>query len=161
MDNATTAWIPFTWKKVIAMKKIVLMLLSAIVLSAASAGSNAEKQDVMAAMDAYKNAMTHKEGAAVLEKLLADDLSYVHSNGTLVESKAEVIKSVASGKAAVDKIEFLPDTEVRIHGNVAYVIGREDLWHPKTTVHMHVLHVWEKTPQGWKLTARQATKLAN
>ena len=143
------------------MKYIVLTLLSAIVLSAASAGSNSEKQDVMAAMDAYKNAMTHKDGAAVLNKLLAEDLTYVHSNGTLIETKADVIKSVASGKAAVDKIEFLPDTEVRIHGNIAYVTGREDLWHPKTTVHMHVLHVWEKTPQGWKLVARQATKLAN
>ena len=142
------------------MKTIVLTLLSALALSAASAGSNSDKQDVMAAMDAYKNAMTHKEGAAVLSKLLADDLAYVHSNGTLIETKAQVIQSVASGKAAVDKIEFFPDTEVRVHGNVAYVMGREDLYHPKTTVHMHVLHVWEKTAQGWQMTSRQATKLA-
>jgi len=111
----------------------------------------------MAAMDAYKNAVTHKDGAA-LEKLLGDDLTYVHSDG-LLESKGDVIKSVVSGKAAVDKIEFLPDTDVRVHGKTAFVAGKEDLWHPTSVVHMHVLHVWEKGPQGWQLVARQATKL--
>ena len=141
------------------MKTIILTLFSTLVLSAASAGSNADKQkqDVMAAMDAYKNAMTHKDGA-VLAKVLAEDLTYVHSNG-MVETKGDVIQSVVSGKAAVDRIEFLPDTEVRIHGKVAYVAGKEDLWHPTVTIHMHVLHVWEKTPQGWQLVARQATRL--
>ena len=140
------------------MKSIILTVLSAVVLSAASAGTNADKQDVMSAMDAYKNAMTHKDGAA-LSKLLGDDLTYVQSNGQL-ETKADVIKSVVSGQAAVDKIEFLPDTDIRIHGKTAFVAGKEDLWHPKVTIHMHVLHVWEKTPQGWQLVARQATRLA-
>jgi len=139
------------------MKLTISTLLLSIVLSAASVGSSADKQDVMAAMDAYKNAMTHKDGAA-LEKLLGDDLTYVHSEG-LLESKADVIKSVVSGKAAVDKIEFLPDTDVRVHGKTAFVAGKEDLWHPTSVVHMHVLHVWEKGPQGWQLVARQATKL--
>ena len=139
------------------MKLTISTLLLSIVLSAASVGSTADKQDVMAAMDAYKNAMTHKDGAA-LEKLLGDDLTYVHSEG-LLESKADVIKSVVSGKAAVDKIEFLPDTDVRVHGKTAFVAGKEDLWHPTSVVHMHVLHVWEKGPQGWQLVARQATKL--
>src|SRR6185369_5135097 len=139
------------------MKLTISTLLLSIVLSAASVGSSADKQDVMAAMDAYKNAMTHKDGAA-LEKLLGDDLTYVHSDG-LLESKGDVIKSVVSGKAAVDKIEFLPDTDVRVHGKTAFVAGKEDLWHPTSVVHMHVLHVWEKGPQGWQLVARQATKL--
>jgi len=75
-------------------------------------------------------------------------------------SKADVIKSVVSGKAAVDKIEFLPDTDVRVHGKTAFVAGKVDLTHPTSIVHMHVLHVWEKGPQGWQLVARQATKLA-
>jgi len=139
------------------MKLTISILLLSIVLSAASVGSSADKQDVMAAMDAYKNAVTHKDGAA-LEKLLGDDLTYVHSDG-LLESKGDVIKSVVSGKAAVDKIEFLPDTDVRVHGKTAFVAGKEDLWHPTSVVHMHVLHVWEKGPQGWQLVARQATKL--
>jgi ketosteroid isomerase-like protein len=94
-----------------------------------------------------------------LKKLLADDLSYVHSTGSF-ETKADLIKAITTPTTVVEKIEFLPDTTVRIHGNTAYVNGKVDLWHSSTNiVHMHVLHVWEKTPQGWQLVARQATKL--
>ena len=140
------------------MKNLILILLSAAVLSAAPAGSGASKQEVLAAMDAYKNAMVQKDGAA-LKKLLADDLTYVHSTGSF-ETKADVIKAITTPTTVVEKIEFLPDTTVRIHGNTAYVNGKVDLWHSSTNiVHMHVLHVWEKTPQGWQLVARQATKL--
>jgi ketosteroid isomerase-like protein len=138
------------------MKIITLTLLSAFVLSAASSASLADKE-VLAAMAAYENAMVQKDGAA-LDKLFSSDLTYVHSSG-LFETKADVIKSVTEGKNVVNKIEDLSDTTVRIHGNMAFVTGKEDLWHPTTVVHMHVLHVWEKTPEGWQLVARQATKL--
>lgn len=142
-----------------AMTKLTLMLFTAAVLSAAPAGSGSAKQEVLAAMDAYKNAMVQKDGAA-LDRLLAPDLTYVHSTGSF-ESKADVIKAITTVKTVIEKIEFLPDTTVRIHGNTAYVNGKVDLWHsPTNIVHMQVLHVWEKTPQGWQMVARQATKLA-
>jgi ketosteroid isomerase-like protein len=98
-------------------------------------------------MDAYRTAMVQKDGTA-LKKLLADDLTYVHSTGGF-ETKADVIKAITTPMTIVEKIEFLPDTTVRIHGNTAYVNGKVDLWHCATNiVHMQVLHVWEKTPQG-------------
>ncbi len=142
------------------MKNFILILLTAAVLSAAAPASSASsKQEVLAAMDAYKNAMVQKDGAA-LNKLLADDLTYVHSTGSF-ETKADVIKAITTSKSVIEKIEFFPDTTVRIHGNTAYVNGKVDLWHSATNiVHMQVLHVWEKTPQGWQLVARQATKMA-
>ncbi len=140
------------------MKTILITLIAAAVLAAAPAGLGAGKEEVMAAMDAYKDAMVHKDGAA-LEKLLGKDLTYVHSTGQ-VEAKADVIESITKAKTIVEKIEFFPDTTVRIHGNTALVTGKVDLWHsPTNIVHMHVLHVWEKGPQGWQLTARQATRL--
>jgi len=106
------------------MKNLILIFLSAAVLSAAPAGSGTAKQEVLAAMDAYKNAMVQKDGAA-LNKLLADDLTYVHSTGAF-ETKADVIKAITTVKTVVEKIEFLPDTTVRIHGNTAYVNGKVD-----------------------------------
>jgi len=40
------------------------------------------------------------------------------------------------------------------------VRGRVDLYHSATNiVHMNVLHVWERGPQGWQMVARQATRL--
>ena len=47
------------------MKKWILIVLSAAVLSAASADSKAEK-DVLAAMDAWKQATIKKDGAALV-----------------------------------------------------------------------------------------------
>jgi hypothetical protein len=43
---------------------------------------------------------------------------------------------------------------------MALVNGKVDLHHSKTNiVHMNVLHVWMHTPQGWRMVARQATRL--
>jgi ketosteroid isomerase-like protein len=140
------------------MRYLALGLLAAIALSGAGRDMDAEKQ-VLAAMDTYKNAMINKDGAA-LAQVLGDDLEYTHSAGQF-ETKADVIKSITSGKTIVQKIEF-SDTKVRIFGNMALVKGRVDLWHsPTNIVHMNVLHVFEKRPQGWQMVARQATRLAN
>jgi hypothetical protein len=138
------------------MKKLVSVLAVAVALSAASIDPKVEK-DVLAAMDAYKDAMIHNN-AAVLGKLLSDDLTYVHSAGKL-ESKADVLKSVTTGKNVITKMEF-SDTSVRIYGNTALVKCRVDLWHSDTNiVHMNILHAWVKGSNGWQLVARQATRL--
>ena len=141
------------------MKKLLwITLLSTLALAAASTDPTAEK-DVLAAMDAYKNAMIHKD-AAVLQKLLSEDLTYIHSAGQH-ETKADVLKGITSGKTIIERIDF-SETAVRFYGKTALVQGRVDLYHSATNiVHMNVLHVWVKGPQGWQLVARQATKLAN
>jgi ketosteroid isomerase-like protein len=138
------------------MNKIAWIFLASLVLSAASIDPKSDKE-ILAAMDAYKEAMTHKDGAA-LEKLLSSDLMYTHSGGQF-ETKADVIKSISSGKTIVEKIDF-SDTTVRIYGKTALVKGKVDLYHSSTNiVHMNVLHVWVKGPQGWQMVARQATRL--
>jgi len=115
------------------------------------------KTEVLAAMDSLKQALVHRDGAA-LEKLLADNLTYTHSGGQ-EQNKAEVIQSVVSGKANIQKLEYI-DNSVRVLGNVALVKGKVDLWHsPQTIVHMNILHVWVNGPHGWQLVARQATRL--
>ena len=60
------------------MKKWICILLFTGFLSAASTDSKAEK-DVLAAMDAWKQA-TMKKDAAALDKLLHPDLTYSHSS---------------------------------------------------------------------------------
>jgi hypothetical protein len=115
-------------------------------------------KEILAVMDAYKDAMIHNK-ADVLERLLHNDLSFVHSAGQL-ERKADVLKSVTSGKNVIIRMEF-SDTTVRTYGNTSLVRCRVDLWHSETNiVHMNVLHAWIKTPVGWQLAARQATRLA-
>jgi len=85
------------------MRTICCSLLLTIGLFAATGGADAEKQ-VMAAMDAYKNAQISGDTAA-LEKLLGDDLTYVHSAGML-QDKAAVIKSAKDGKSPFSASSF-------------------------------------------------------
>ncbi len=139
------------------MKILLLTLVGVLALCAAEPDSAASKQ-VTAAMESLKQAMIHRDGAA-LGRLLHDDLMYTHSAGQF-ETKADVIKAITSGKSIIEKLEF-SGTTVRVYGNTAFFKGRVDLYHsPTNIVPMDVLHVWLKGPDGWKLAARQATRLA-
>ena len=138
------------------MKTIFLALAATFALCAADPGAAAQMQ-IKASMEAFKQALIHRDGAA-LERLLHDDLVYTHSGGQL-ESKADVIRSITSGKSIIEKLEFT-DSTVRVYGNTAFFKGRVDLYHSATSiVPMNVLHVWLKTADGWKLVQRQATRL--
>ena len=139
------------------MKTIACIFLSALFLSAASMPK--AQDEVLAAMDAYKKAMIERDGKA-LDRLLGNDLAYTHSAGQF-QTKADVIDSIVNKKTTIERMEF-SDTTVRFYGDVALVKGRVDLWHsPTVIVHMNVLHVWVKHPQGWQMVSRQATKLAD
>ncbi len=77
------------------MKTWIGILCGAVVLAAADTGSKDDK-DVLAAMDAWKQA-TMKKDRAALERLLHEDLTYTHSNAHN-ESKADVLQSVIGGR---------------------------------------------------------------
>jgi ketosteroid isomerase-like protein len=142
------------------MKKWILILLSTAMVCLAVNNDSKEDKEVLAALDAWKQATMKKDGAA-LDKLLHPDLTYSHSSG-MTQTKADVIKAVTTGKASVEAIEF-SDTTVRVYGKTALVKGVVDLHNNadgKTTVaHLSILHVWIKTSQGWQMVARHATKL--
>jgi ketosteroid isomerase-like protein len=139
------------------MTKWMLVLLSAAVLSAASPDPKTEKE-VLAAMEAYKQALIKKDAAA-LSKILSDDLTYTHSSN-LHQDKAAVLASL-NGNTVAEAIDF-KDLKIRVYGNTAVVNGDIDFRNNaagKVSVSkLHVLHVLVKGPQGWQLVARQATR---
>src|SRR5262245_24133008 len=140
-----------------SMKKLfwIPLVAAGLVLGATDAPA---EEEVLVAMEAYRDAMI-RNNASVLDKLLHEDLTFVHSAGQL-ERKADVLKSVTTGKNVIIRMEF-SDSSVRTYGNTALVRCRVDLWHSETNiVHMNVLHAWVKTGGGWQLTARQATRLS-
>jgi ketosteroid isomerase-like protein len=100
-------------------------LLSAAALLAAvpvySQTPNANEQAVLKAYRALDNAQFKKD-RATMERLMADDYSYTHSNGT-VNDKAADIKETMS-----DDIKWTgtksDDLNVRTYGNVAVVTGQ-------------------------------------
>jgi len=139
------------------MTKSILCLLSATLLWAATPDAKTEK-DILAALDTYKHALINRDAAA-LSKVLADDLTYTHSSNKH-EDKAAVLESL-KGPTHVEAIDF-KDTKVRVYGTAAVVTADADFRNSAggnvTLLHLHVLHVFVKGPQGWQLAARQTTR---
>jgi len=98
-----------------------------------------------------------KGDAATLEKLLADDLSYTHSSA-LMETKADVLKGITSGKTKYKAIEF-KTSKVRQYGNTVITNHEMVFAQPERVNKVYVTMVWAKQPAGWQLVQRQATRL--
>jgi ketosteroid isomerase-like protein len=139
------------------MKTCILLLVSAMMLSAADPDAKTEKE-ILATMEAYKQALI-KRDAAALSKVLSDDLVYTHSSN-LHQDKAALLASL-KGNTSYDAIDF-KDLKVRVYGNTALVVGDVDFHNNAGGVvsvsKLNVLHVLVKGPQGWQLVARQAVR---
>jgi hypothetical protein len=143
------------------MRKLVPILTAfafVLVVRPAFAGSPAEKA-VLAALDAWKDAMVKKDRVA-LEKLFHVDLSYAHSSAT-VETKAQAIPHIVDG-LGWEAIDFA-ETTVRLQGNVAILNGKVDMHQrnkdkPTSISKLIQLSVWVKGKQGWQMIARQAVR---
>jgi len=139
------------------MTKWIVVLVCATALYAAKPDAQNEK-DVLAAMDAYKQALIKKDADA-LSRILSDDLVYTHSSN-LHEDKAAVLASLKK-PTTTEAIDF-KSVSVRVYGNTAVVVGDVDFTNNPgsgpATSKLNVLHVLVKGPQGWQLVARQATR---
>jgi ketosteroid isomerase-like protein len=99
-----------------------------------------------------------KGDAAGLGKLCHDDLAYTHSNG-MTQSKAVAIAAETAPNGVYKAIE-MRDLDVHVYGNTAIVEYKLDLTHfAGDTAHLHEVMVWLKSPQGWQMRVRHATKL--
>jgi hypothetical protein len=99
---------------------------------------------------------------AKLEALVADQLSYGHSSGTL-QDKTVFVDVIASKKTVYKSIELSKQT-VAVVGNNAIVRhawnGESGTGDGKWNVSkIGILQVWVKQGGDWKLLARQAFKV--
>ncbi len=138
--------------------KFLMLILLALPLVAA----DKREAEVDAVMAQLTNVL-QKPDAAVLSKLLGDQLVYSHSNGRL-ENKKEVIEALAVKKTSVyGSVVLGKDRQVTFYGDTALVrqettmrlLGAE----PRTLT-LNILYVWVKGKSGWQLVGRQATRLA-
>ena len=107
--------------------------------------------------DAYVNG-----DVATLERILADDCSYVHPSGK-VETKAELL---AGFKAQDRKYKSIKrdDVVVRIYGNTAIVTGRNSIsaeyLGKNYDVQNRFTRVYVKQAGGWRLVAHHGSNIA-
>jgi ketosteroid isomerase-like protein len=112
------------------------------------------------AVEALRKAQLEQDKAR-LEQLLADQLSYGHSDGK-VDSKTKLIDGTMTRRAIVKSISF-PELTVAVVGNAAiarHLVEIESETDGKpTSVKIGALQVWQKQDGTWKLLARQGFRL--
>jgi len=141
------------------MKTWLILTLSTLAAASVFAGTPKPdaKNAVLAAEQSFVDAMIKRDKAA-LEKLLADDLVYVHSSSK-AETKAEVIQVVTSGSTLYESIEFR-DTAVRQYGDVVITTHKAAIKTKQTGVaNLSVTHIWVKHKGGWQFASRHASRL--
>ncbi|NML19265.1 nuclear transport factor 2 family protein [Pseudoflavitalea sp. G-6-1-2] len=116
-------------------------------------------QNITTTVQQFRNAVLESD-APQLRELLADELSYGHSDGH-VEGKNDFIDKISDGTYSFLTMELTAQT-ITETGNFAIVRHELDA---KTNdegkageAHLYVLLVWSKAETGWKLIARQAVK---
>ena len=140
------------------MKKIALLtFLAALPMLAA---------DVAAAIKAADKAWavaTVKADDATLQKILGDDLSYVHSTGE-ADNKKQFIENQHNGVRKYLKIDH-ESMDVRVYGNTAVLSATIQLETmqkgTKAGAHLRIIHVWVKQGGMWTLVAHQSLRLAS
>jgi type II secretory pathway pseudopilin PulG len=134
--------------------------LPSFVLAQAGANAKAEQQVLQAEKDRF--AAMVKVDEAALNKLLADDLTYIHSNANL-QTKAQFIADLKSG--TIKYVSVAPveaEWKVRIYGTTAVVNGAaavhvvdhgNDL-----NFRIRYTNVHTNRPGYWQMAAWEATR---
>lgn len=141
------------------MKKLLVLLLACVMVYNVQAQSKSEKS-LKNAVKALTKAMIDADSVA-LDKLTAKELSYGHSGGKL-ETKIAFIENFMNGNSDFTSID-LTDQSITTKGKtgiVRHVLSgsTNDKGKPAGTVKLHVILVWVKENNTWKLIARQAVK---
>ena len=138
------------------MKRLSLTVLITLSVPAfAGLATPSDEKAVLAAEKQYVDGMVKSDPASVA-KLLADDLSYFHSNGA-IETKADVLKGI-NGKVKYTDIK-IETTKIRQYGNTVITTHNVMFVTPTVSHHVFLTTVWVKQASGWQMVARQATQL--
>jgi hypothetical protein len=99
-----------------------------------------------------------KQDKAGLNRWLAEDLCYSHSNG-LTQNKAEYIAAVTKGPAHYETFKE-SDTKITIYGSAAVLTGFEDVTpHNGQSYRVRRLEVYVKNNGRWQMAAHQSARV--
>ena len=131
-------------------------------LSVVAVWAGPDEDAVARQVEAFRSAQV-AANAATLTSLSATDLTYSHSDGR-IEDRATFVANATAGKSTFVSLEYRQPS-IRVVGNAAVVrftwVGEQQsvATGAKTGTHLHILMVWQKHGDEWKLLARGATKL--
>ena len=142
-------------------RQLALSALALGLVSAAPAFAGADEDAVLKNVETFRAAQAAGKADAIAP-LLADDVSYSHSSGS-VDDKAKLISGITNANYKWTSLEYKNPT-VKVVGPAAIVrfnfVGEQEFTDgKKTPQNLHILMNWQKQGSDWKLLSRSATKL--
>ncbi|WP_420148312.1 nuclear transport factor 2 family protein [Spirosoma sp.] len=126
------------------------------------ASLSAEEKAVLAIEKQRFDAQVKKD-YATLERVLADDLIYTHSNAN-TDTKKSFIQSIRDGKSRYDAVK-IEQQNVRIYGHTAVINGTCMIkaMNNGQSINTHIKYtdVYVRNGNQWQLVAWQSLKLPN
>ena len=140
---------------------LILPALALGLLGTVPAFAGADEDAVLKNVEAFRAAQA-AGNAEALVALLAEELSYSHSNAK-IDTKAQLLDGIAKANYKWTSLEY-KDPTVRIVGPAAIVrfnfVGEQEFTDgKKTPQNLAILMNWQKQGSDWKLLSRAATKL--
>jgi ketosteroid isomerase-like protein len=131
---------------------------SMVIAQGAAAAPLTDEQEVAAAVENLRVAMSRPANAKALDELVMNELSYGHSHGA-VQDKSQFIADLTNGSSDFVSIT-LSDQTIKVVQDVAIVRHTLDAvtndFGKPGTVSMKILLIWKKSDGHWRLLARQA-----
>ncbi len=140
------------------LQRILLSVLLAGVFACAADEAKAIEE----AERGWATGVTKKD-YALLDKVLADDLTYRHSNA-LVDTKASYIESSKSGKSNYISIEYKEPIQPKMVGkDHAYAFVRAMVTTMQNgkpnPMDLAMLHIYRKKGGQWQMIAHQSARI--
>lgn len=139
-------------------RHVLLPVVVAVAVAAMPVHASSDNEAVARNLEAFRAAQASSDGAKLMA-LSTPELSYSHSDGR-VENRITFIANAV--KRTAGTVTYL-NPNIRVVGNAAIV---RFTWVPevpadgsKAAPNLHILMVWQKQDNEWKLLARSATKL--
>lgn len=142
---------------------LLVFAFAALVNAPSLLAADKEAAGVLAAEKGWSTGVTGPD-YAMLDKFLADDLTYTHSNGAS-DTKATYIQKMKDGKMRYFQAEYVAEPRVQILGKDSAItigkvnvvtLGANGAQSPAT---LAFLHVFVKRHGQWQLVAHQSAKL--
>jgi len=144
------------------MMRLTFLALATLAYATLAYPAEPQTKEAIAAHEKEWAAATMKADAGPLNKLLAEDLNYIHSTG-MIDSKKMFIDKLVSGEQKYTKLQH-EGMEIRFYGSTSIVTTTAQVESTTKGVknapgRLRFIHVWYYSKGAWQMVAHQSLRI--